>query len=107
MFEDPYEAKMKALKAKSGSDRHSGDRHSGDRHSGDRHSGDISSPAASPFGATLKKTPGGIFILSVSVCVYIYTYMYKVTLLPPGVFLIYMLIYIYILHMLTYISHSF
>ena len=64
MFEDPYEAKMKALKAKSGADRHSGD-----RHLGDRHSGDISSPAASPFGATLKKTPGGIFILRVCVCV--------------------------------------
>jgi hypothetical protein len=79
VFDDPYEAKMKALKAKSGADqhsgdrhsndRHSGDRHSGDRHSGDRHSGDISSPAASPFGATLKKTPGGMVILCVCVCV--------------------------------------
>ena len=81
MFEDPYEAKMKALKAKSGADRHSVD-----RHSGDRHSGDISSPAASPFGATLKKTPGGIFILCVCAYIDILICIYKVTLLPPGVF---------------------
>ena len=81
MFEDPYEAKMKALKAKSGADRHSVD-----RHLGDRHSGDISSPAASPFGATLKKTPGGIFILCVCVYIDILICIYKVTLLPPGVF---------------------